>query len=368
MSWNEKWNKLQSKYWENTISQNREPESFFWEDKKYTNYTDELTVELQKVLWSRWKVHLKILKRIKNKVNIDQQRKGLYQMVCLNYHCLANIIHTGEPLNEEILSSWKKLWEEIKKVADSIKPSSKDALSDNLDTDRFVETFREFSLSTLKSRHYLEAIEKIIKDKEVLTSKEEYLDKLLPYLFTDLDFIEQYFALAKENNKIKKEIYQWYYQKKVWKVDRKMIVDLHKIGYSIRHLEPLSYKALFSKATGKRDHNVYDYLEDIEIFQDLYTDIFEALIKDKTCNSLKKYLIFSELLHITKWIHKSFKQGAELYREATIKEYDDPFIRDLSKTLSQLNKHITELISFSTNIQSTTAKKNTLHYPYCNTV
>ena len=87
-----------------------------------------------------------------------------------------------------------------------IKPRSKNDLNDNLDNDNVVETFRKSSLSKTKSRRYLEEIEKTILDKEILNNKEKYLDKLLPYLFTDLDFIEQYFSFFTKPQDIQEEI------------------------------------------------------------------------------------------------------------------------------------------------------------------
>lgn len=354
MNWEERRNKPQPEYWKDMLSKNREHDSFFWEAKKHKNCTDELTSEIEAtLLWDRWTVDWKVLNRIGNKINVEKQRKWLYQMICFNHQCLTNILSTNWVINEEILSSWKKLWKEIKNIAGFIKPKSKNELKDNLDNDHFVETFREFSLSSLKSRRYLEAIEKTIKDKEVLTSKEEYLDKLLPYLFTDLDFLEQYFSLVKNNNKIEKAIYRRYAQDTLRETDEQVLYNLSKVEYTIRHLKPLAYREMFLKTAGRTDNNIYDYLEDIEMFQYKY----EALFECRELRSLEKQLLLSELLPIVELINKSLKQGSILYLEEKIRDKDNRLIIDLEKTLSQLDQYTTELTTINKNIPSSDLQK-----------
>lgn len=345
MKWEGRWNKFQIEYAKDAIFRNKH-DSFFWEVEKHKTCTSELASEIETVLWDRWPVCWKILNRIGNKINSDKQRRWLYQMISFNHQCLTHILSTNWAINKEMLRSWKKLWEEIKNIAGFIKPKSKNELNDNLDNDNFVKTFRNFSLSKLKSHNSLEAIEKVIQNKEILTTKEEYLDKLLPYLSTDLDFIEQYFSFFTKFQEIQEEISD-YEQTELEEVDGELLFLFKEISETIWKSEKSrAYKKLFSKITNKSDSNVYSCLKDIEEFQKSY----EVLQKTNKLNTVKKYSILSELVHIVQWIDTGLKQGKLIFLEFKSKkaEKDNPLIQKLENILLQLDTHTRELHSLTT--------------------
>lgn len=252
-------------------------------------------------------------------------------------------------MDEEILKWCQKLSENIKETANCIKPCSKNNANDNLNSNNFIETFRKFSLSKMKSRCYLEEIEQSIQNKATLTTKEGYLDKLLPYLSTDLDFIEQYFSFFTESQDTQEEI-SYHEQIELEEVDLELLFWFKEIGETIWNLKPRAYRKLFLKVTDKLDYSIYNCLKEIEEFQTSY----KILQKAEKISTLEKYIIFSELLHIIIWINKGLKQGNIIYLKFKNKKAKKNYhlIKELEKTLLELDRHTRELNSINSTVVS----------------